>query len=174
MDTRGFATPVVEGEGQLEILAILLGFGAPQLACEKARLDTSYNGRAEFVELLLGHDLIRPHASVHALVIVHCRGFKGIVDVLWRDDLDTNSTDHVLLQSYKPSLHTNVDYTTPVAAVVDFMMADVSLKWDNSSAEVLYALHSATRCGVCELLNLSKAQCDAENSMGKMALLLAR
>ncbi|GMH15330.1 hypothetical protein Nepgr_017171 [Nepenthes gracilis] len=170
----GFATPVTEGEGQLEILAILLGFGAPQLAYEEARLEISYIGRTGFVELFLGPDLIWPSASVHALVIVHCRGFNGMVDVLWRDGLDTNSTDHVLLQSYRPSLHTNVDYTTLVFVVVHFMMAEVSLKRDNSSAKGLCALHNAVRCGVCELLILSNARCDAENSMGKMALLLAR
>ncbi|GMH02553.1 hypothetical protein Nepgr_004392 [Nepenthes gracilis] len=171
--SRGFATPVAEGEGQLEILAILLEFGAPQLACEEARLEASYNGHTGFVKLHLGPNLIRPHVSVHALVIVHYRGFKGVVDVLWRDGLDTNSTDYVLLQSYTPSLHTNVDYTTPVA-VVDFVMAKVSLKRDSSSAGGLCTLHSATRCRVCELLILSGSRYNAENSMGKMALLLAR
>ncbi|GMH00513.1 hypothetical protein Nepgr_002352 [Nepenthes gracilis] len=66
---RGFATSVTEGEGQLKILAILLGIGAFQLACEEAKLETSYKGRVGFVELLLGSNLILPHVLVHVLVL---------------------------------------------------------------------------------------------------------
>ncbi|GMH09143.1 hypothetical protein Nepgr_010983 [Nepenthes gracilis] len=81
---KGFAIIVVEGEGHLEILEILLKTGPSQPTCEEARLETSYNGRVGFVELILGPNLIRPHASVHALGIVHYRGFKDVFDVLWR------------------------------------------------------------------------------------------
>ncbi|GMH06830.1 hypothetical protein Nepgr_008670 [Nepenthes gracilis] len=122
---RGFATTAAVREGHLEILEILLKAGASQPACEEALLEASCHGRAGFVELLMGSDLIRPHVSVHALVTACCRGFKDVVDALLRCGLDANSVDRVLLQSSKPSLHTNVDCTALVAAVVSRQVAVV-------------------------------------------------
>ncbi|GMH29706.1 hypothetical protein Nepgr_031549 [Nepenthes gracilis] len=108
---RGFATTTVVRVGHLEILEFLLRAETSQPACKEAWLEASNNGHAGFVELLLGFNLIWPHVSMHTLVIVCDRGFKDVVDVLLRYGLDANSVEHVLLQSSKPPLHTNVDYT---------------------------------------------------------------
>ncbi|GAB2278559.1 hypothetical protein Dimus_013236 [Dionaea muscipula] len=124
---RGYATTAAVREGHLEILEILLKAGASQPACEEALLEASYHGRARFVELLMDSDLIRSHISVHALVTACCRGFKDVVDALMRCGIDPNAVDRVLLQSSKPSLHTNVDCTALVAAVVSRQVSIVSL-----------------------------------------------
>ncbi|GMG99777.1 hypothetical protein Nepgr_001617 [Nepenthes gracilis] len=81
------------------------------------------------LEAAAAHEIV----SVHALVIVYYRGFKEVVGMLWRYGLDKNSTDFVLLQSNKPSLHTNVDYTVLVAATVDFMMLRATLEMEHVS-----------------------------------------
>ncbi|GMH29219.1 hypothetical protein Nepgr_031062 [Nepenthes gracilis] len=128
---------IANGEGHLEILEIWLEAGASQPACEEARLEASSNGHAGFVELLLGPDFIRPQVSVHAFVIVHYRRFKEVVDMLWRYVLDTNSTDYVLLQSNKPSLHTNMEYTFLFAATVDFMMLESAREMEPISTGAL-------------------------------------
>ncbi|GMH04013.1 hypothetical protein Nepgr_005852 [Nepenthes gracilis] len=109
-----------------------------------------------FVELLLGPDFILPQASVHALVIVHYRGFKEVVDMLWRNGLDTNSFDCVLLQSNKPSLHTNVDYTVLVAATVDFMMLQFALEMEHISNGALVDKTNTRSGKVCPDFLLTK------------------
>ncbi|KAF8390612.1 hypothetical protein HHK36_025139 [Tetracentron sinense] len=115
---RGFATTAAVREGHLEILEILLKAGASQPACEEALLEASCHGRARLTELLMGSDMIRPHVAVHALVTACCRGFVGIVDTLMKCGVDANATDRVLLRSSKPSLHTNIDCTALVAAII--------------------------------------------------------
>ncbi|CAK9186958.1 unnamed protein product [Ilex paraguariensis] len=124
---RGFATTASVREGHLEILEILLKAGASQLACEEALLEASCHGRARLVEVLMESDLVRPHIAVHALVTACCRGFVDVVDALLKCGVDVNSTDRVLLQSSKPPLHTNVDCTALVGAVVSRQVAVVRL-----------------------------------------------
>lgn len=124
---RGFATTVAVREGHLEILEILLKAGASQLACEEALLEASCYGQARLAELLIGSDLVRPRVAVHALVSGCCRGFVDLVDTLIKCGVDANSTSRLLLRSSKPSLHTNVDCTALVAAVVSRQVSIVRL-----------------------------------------------
>ncbi|XP_004305917.1 PREDICTED: ankyrin-3 [Fragaria vesca subsp. vesca] len=124
---RGFATTAAVREGHLEILKILLKAGASQPACEEALLEASCHGNAKFVELLMSSDLIRPHLAVHAIVIACCRGFVDVVDNLMKCGVDASAVDRILLQSSKPSLHTNVDCSALVAAVVSRQVATVRL-----------------------------------------------
>ena len=79
---RGYATTAAVREGHLEILQILINAGASQPACEEALQEASLFGRALFAELLIGSEMIRPHAPVHALVTACCRGFVDVVDTL--------------------------------------------------------------------------------------------
>ncbi|KAI9177609.1 hypothetical protein LWI28_017266 [Acer negundo] len=124
---RGFATTVAVREGHLEILEILLKAGASQPACEEALLEASCHGQARLVELLMGSDMIRPHIAVHAFVTACCRGFVDVVGTLMKCGVDVNATDRFLLQSFKPSLHANVDCTALVAAVVSRQVSVVHL-----------------------------------------------
>lgn len=79
---RGYATTAAVREGHLEILQTLINAGASQPACEEALLEASYLGRARPAELLMGSEMIRPYAAVHALVTACCRGFVDVVDTL--------------------------------------------------------------------------------------------
>ncbi|XP_044501992.1 ankyrin-3-like isoform X2 [Mangifera indica] len=124
---RGFATTVAVREGHLEILEILLKAGASQPACEEALIEASCHGRAKLAELLMGSDLIRPHVAVHALVVACCRGFVDVVETIMKCGVDVSATDRFLLQSFKPSLYTNVDCTPLVAAVVSRQVSVVRL-----------------------------------------------
>nr|DAD30619.1 TPA_asm: hypothetical protein HUJ06_009470 [Nelumbo nucifera] len=124
---RGYATTAAVREGHLEILEILIKAGASQPACEEALLEASCLGRARHAELLMRSDLIRPSVAVHALVIACCRGFVDVVDTLMKCGVDANATDRVLLQSSRPSLHTNVDCTALVAAIVSRQTSVVRL-----------------------------------------------
>ncbi|GKV41356.1 hypothetical protein SLEP1_g48897 [Rubroshorea leprosula] len=124
---KGFATTVAVREGHLDILEILLKAGASQHACEEALLEASCHGWARHAELLLGSDLIRPHVAIHALVTACCRGFVDVVDTLMKCGVDASATDRQLLQSSRPSLHTNVDCTALVAAVVSRQVSVVRL-----------------------------------------------
>ncbi|KAJ4974269.1 hypothetical protein NE237_007443 [Protea cynaroides] len=151
---RGYATTAAVREGHLEILDILLKAGASQPACEEALLEASCHGRPRFAELLMSSDLIRPQVAVHALVIACCRGFVDVVDTLMKCGVDANAIDRVLLRSSKPSLHTNVDCSALVAAVVSRQISVVRLllqagvrtdfkvnlgawSWDTTSGEEL-------------------------------------
>ncbi|KAL3829504.1 hypothetical protein ACJIZ3_018306 [Penstemon smallii] len=124
---RGFATTAAVRESHLEILEILLKAGASQPACEEALLEASSHGCADLVEQLMGSDLIRPHVAVHALVTACSRGFVEVADNLMKCGVDANATDRVLLQSCKPSLHTNADCGALVAAVVGRQISAVHL-----------------------------------------------
>ncbi|XVF60084.1 hypothetical protein PTKIN_Ptkin08bG0015100 [Pterospermum kingtungense] len=124
---KGFATTVAVREGHLEILEILLKAGASQPACEEALLEASCHGGARLAELLLGSDLIRPHVAVHALVTACCRGFVEVVDTLMKCGVDASASHRQLLQSSRPSLYTNVDCTSLVAAIVSRQASVVRL-----------------------------------------------
>ncbi|KAJ8768279.1 hypothetical protein K2173_021219 [Erythroxylum novogranatense] len=115
---RGFATTAAVREGHQEILEILIKAGASQPACEDALLEASCYGQARSAELLIGSDLVSPHVAVHALVTASSRGFVDVVETFIKCGVDVNATDRPLLLSSKPSLHTNVDCTALVAAVV--------------------------------------------------------
>lgn len=115
---RGFATTAAVREDHLEILDLLLKAGSSQPACEEALLEACCHGRARLVELLMGSEMIRPHIAVHALVTTSCRGFVDVADALIKCGVDANAVDRVLLRSSKPSLHTNVDCTSLIAAIV--------------------------------------------------------
>nr|XP_043608185.1 ankyrin-3 [Erigeron canadensis] len=125
---RGFSMTAAVREGQLEIFEILLKAGASQPSCEEALLEASCHGRGgKFIELLIASDLIRPHIAVHALVTACCRGFIDVVDVLLKCGVDVNASSRVLLCSSKPSLHTNINCTPLVAAVVSRQVSVVRL-----------------------------------------------
>ena len=115
---RGFATTAAVREGHLSILEILLKDGASQLACEEALLEASCHGQASVVKLLMSSDLIRQHIAVYALVTACCRGFIDIVETLIKFSVDASAANRVLLQSFRPSLHTNVNCIALVAAVI--------------------------------------------------------
>ncbi|TYI30436.1 hypothetical protein ES332_A05G387600v1 [Gossypium tomentosum] len=124
---KGFATTVAVREGRLEILEILLKTGASQPACEEALLEASCHGQARLAELLMGSDLIRPRVAVQALITACCRGFAEVVNTLMKFGVDASASHRQLLRSSKPSLHTNVDCTALVAAVVSRQASVVRL-----------------------------------------------
>ncbi|KAF3788566.1 Ankyrin-3 [Nymphaea thermarum] len=122
---RGFASTAAAREGHTEILEILLKTGASQPACEEALLEACSHGRAKLAELLMASDMIRPNVAVHSLVTASCRGFTDVVATLIKCGVDANAVDRVLLRSSKPALHTNVDCTALVAAIVSKQVAVV-------------------------------------------------
>ncbi|XP_051140559.1 uncharacterized protein LOC127257987 [Andrographis paniculata] len=124
---RGFVTAAAAREGNHEIMEILLKAGASQLACEEALSEACNHGNSSLIELLIGSDLIRPRVAVHALVTACCRGFVDVVDTLMKCGVDANAADRILLQSYKPSLHTNADCTALVAAIISRQISVVQL-----------------------------------------------
>ncbi|XP_072958516.1 uncharacterized protein [Typha angustifolia] len=114
----GYATTAAVREGRAEVVELLVKAGASQPACEEALVEAAIHGRARLAHLLMGSDLVRPHVAVHALVTASARGFVDVVDALIKCGADTNATDRMLLRSLKPSLHTNVDCTALVVAIV--------------------------------------------------------
>ncbi|KAL8482755.1 hypothetical protein ACS0TY_025702 [Phlomoides rotata] len=116
---RGYDPGGTFGKGRSTINGIQSQF--------KALLEASSHGHSQLVELLMRSDLIRPHAAVYALITTYCRGFVEVVDTLIKCGVDANATDRVLLQSYKPSLHTNADCTSLVAAIVSKQISVVQL-----------------------------------------------
>ncbi|CAO2820221.1 unnamed protein product [Amaranthus hypochondriacus] len=75
----------------------------------------------------MGSDLIRPHVSLHAFVTACARGFTDVVDAMMKCGVNANAMDRVLVQSSKPSLHTNIDCNGLVAAVVSRQASVVRL-----------------------------------------------
>ncbi|KAI3520690.1 hypothetical protein L1887_10140 [Cichorium endivia] len=125
---RGFASTAAVREGHFEIFEMLLKAGPSQPVCEEALLEASCHGRGgKFIKLLMDSDLIRTHIAIHALVTACCRGFTDVVDTLLKCGVDVNGSARVLLQSSKPSLHTNTDCTPLLAAVVSRHVAVVRL-----------------------------------------------
>eukprot|EP01018_Ginkgo_biloba_P031804 Gb_08320 [translate_table: standard] len=164
---RGYATTAAAREGHHQVLGILLKSGASQLACEDALLEACLYGQTKAAELLISSEMIRPAASVHALVHASCRGFVDIVATLIKarfnsrsslstcvNGVDVNSWDRVLLRSTKPALHANIDCMPLIAAIVsrqapvvrhlleagaktDCKVSLGAWSWDTSSGEVL-------------------------------------
>lgn len=124
---RGFPTTSAVREGHLEILEMLVKAGSSQQACEEALLEASCHGHARIVEVLMGSDLIRPRIAIHAFFTACCRGYVNVVDTLLKLGVTVDATNRVLLQSSKPSLHTNVDCTALVAAIVSRQVSVVRL-----------------------------------------------
>ncbi|KAK6922384.1 Ankyrin repeat [Dillenia turbinata] len=124
---RGYATTAAVREGHVEVLKILINACASQLACEEALLEACCLGQARPSELLMGSDLIRPQVAVHGLVIASTRGFCNVVDTLIKCGVNANETSRMLLQSSRPSLHTNVDCNALVAAIVSRQISVVQL-----------------------------------------------
>ncbi|XP_055803037.1 uncharacterized protein LOC129872176 [Solanum dulcamara] len=124
---RGFPSTSAVREGHLEILEMLVKAGASQQACEEALLEASCHGHARIAEVLMGSDLIRPRIAIHAFFTACCRGYVNVVDTLLKLGVNVDATNRVLLQSSKPSLHTNVDCTALVAAVVSRQVSVVRL-----------------------------------------------
>ncbi|XP_016471873.1 uncharacterized protein LOC107793939 isoform X1 [Nicotiana tabacum] len=124
---RGFPTTAAVREGHQEILEMLIKAGASQQACEEALLEASCHGHARFVEMLMESEMIRPRIAVHAFFTGCCRGFGDVVDTLLKCGVNVDTTNRVLLQSCKPSLHTNVDCSALVAAVVSRQVSVVRL-----------------------------------------------
>ncbi|KAF5961685.1 hypothetical protein HYC85_002894 [Camellia sinensis] len=85
--------------------------------------------------------------SLYALYLAKLACHFDIIAVAYLQcGVDANATDRVLLQSYKPSLHTNVDCTALVAAVVSRQISvagartDIKVQlgawsWDTASGE---------------------------------------
>ncbi|CAL9126200.1 unnamed protein product, partial [Musa textilis] len=122
---RGHAITAAVREGQAEVVALLLKAGASQPACEEAVMEASLHGRARLTELLMGSDLVRPPVAAHALALAASRGFVDVVDTLIECGADPNATSRLLLRSLKPSLHTHVDCTALIAAIVSRQAAVV-------------------------------------------------
>ncbi|XP_068650719.1 uncharacterized protein [Aristolochia californica] len=138
----GYAIIAAACEGYNGVLGMLVKALASQSACEEALPEASLCGQAEAVELLTYLEMIRPDASVHALISASCRGFVDVVTTYLLVHLssivskyimlifcslkpyylsewvDVNSKDRVLLDSVKPILHANVDCTPLVASII--------------------------------------------------------
>ncbi|KAI5069295.1 hypothetical protein GOP47_0015596 [Adiantum capillus-veneris] len=151
---RGYAVTAAAREGHSEVLSILLKSGAYQPACEEAFLEACLTGQAETAELLMKWELARPEVLTSALVHASNRGFLGIVDLLLKSGVDINSSHRVLLRSLKPSLHSNLECTPLIAAIVSRQTTVVkhllragartdckarlgAWSWDSRSEEVL-------------------------------------
>ncbi|XP_020106353.1 ankyrin-3 isoform X2 [Ananas comosus] len=124
---RGWATTAAVREGRREVVEALLRAGASQPACEEAVVEAALQGRPRLAELLMSSDLVHPPAAAHALASAAARGFVDVVDALIKCGVDPNATDRMLLRSLKPALHTNVDCTALVAAIVSRQIAVVRL-----------------------------------------------
>ncbi|KAJ0049616.1 hypothetical protein Pint_14791 [Pistacia integerrima] len=116
---RGFATTAAAREGHFVLLDMLLKAGASQSACEDALLEACLWGQAKAAELLICSEMTGPNVAHHALVSASCRGFVDVVATLIKNGVDLNCLDRVLLRSFKPALHANVDCTPLVAAIVN-------------------------------------------------------
>ncbi|KAI3816739.1 hypothetical protein L1987_16443 [Smallanthus sonchifolius] len=79
---RGYATTAAARGSHIEILELLIGGRASQLACEEALLEASHLGLAKVAKALMVPKLIRPNVAVHALVNASCRGFADVVETL--------------------------------------------------------------------------------------------
>eukprot|EP00250_Pteridium_aquilinum_P017235 c23519_g1_i1 orf=646-2880(-) len=151
---RGYAATAATREGHYEVLSILLKAGSSQPACEEALLEACLSGQVKMAELLINWEMVRTEVLTSALIHASSRGLVSIVELLSQSGVDVNSWHRVLLRSIKPVLHTSVDCTALVAAivcrqapVVKYLLqagarADCQVRlgawsWDSSSAEVL-------------------------------------
>ncbi|KAH7443234.1 hypothetical protein KP509_02G026800 [Ceratopteris richardii] len=149
---RGFAITAATRQGHYEVLNILLKAGSSQPACEEALLEACLSGQVKMAEFLINWEMARSEVLTSALIRASSRGLVGIVELLIKSGVDVNSMHRVLLCSIKPALHTSVDCTALVAAivcrqssVVKYLLgakADCEVRlgawsWDSSSGEVL-------------------------------------
>lgn len=151
---RGYAITAAAREGHGEVLSILLKSGAYQPACEEAFLEACLAGQANTAGLLMKWEMARPEILASALIQASSRGFLDIVELLVKTGVDVNSWHRVLLRSLKPSLHSNLDCTPLIAAIVSRQTAVVKYllkagartdckarlgawSWDSTSEEVL-------------------------------------
>ncbi|KAK0587176.1 hypothetical protein LWI29_018702 [Acer saccharum] len=116
---RGFATTAAAREGHIVLLDMLIKAGASQSACEDALLEACLWGQAKAAELLICSEMTVPDVAKHALVSASCRGFVDVVETLIKNGVDLNCMDRVLLRSFKPALHANIDCTPLIAAIVN-------------------------------------------------------
>lgn len=151
---RGYALTAAAREGHTEVLSILLKSGAYQPACEEAFLEACLAGQAKTADLLMKWELARPEVLTSALIHASSRGFLDIVELLEKGGVDVNSSHRVLLRSLKPSLHSNLECTPLIAAIISRQTTVVKYllragartnckarlgawSWDSSSEEVL-------------------------------------
>lgn len=151
---RGYAITAATREGHYEVVSILLKAGSSQPACEEAILEACLSGQLNMAEFLISWEMARIEVLTNALIRASSRGLVGVVELLIKSGLDVNATHRVLLCSIKPALHTSVDCTALVAAivcrqspVVKYLLkagakADCQVRlgawsWDSSSGEVL-------------------------------------
>ncbi|KAF8665184.1 hypothetical protein HU200_054160 [Digitaria exilis] len=69
----------------------------------------------------------------HALVTAASRGFDNIVIILLQNGADVNCMARVLLRSFKPALHANVNCTPLVAAIMSRQTSTVKLLIEEGS-----------------------------------------
>lgn len=115
---RGYSTTAAAREGHYEVLSILLKSGASQLACEEALLEACLFNQVKAAELLMNWEMTRPEVATSALIHASSRGLVDIVELLIKNGVDVNSWHRVLLRSMKPALHSSVDCTALIAAIV--------------------------------------------------------
>lgn len=79
---KGYATTAAAREGHINILDMLLEYGASQDACEDALVEASSLGETEIVRRLISSGIVGPTALSHATVIASSRGFVDVIDAL--------------------------------------------------------------------------------------------
>ncbi|MCO5591396.1 hypothetical protein L7F22_045379 [Adiantum nelumboides] len=151
---KGYAITAATREGHQEVLSLLLKAGSSQPACEEALLEACLSGLVNIAECLISWEMARVEVLTNALIRSSSRGLVGVVELLIKSGVDVNSMHRVLLCSIKPALHTSVDCSPLVAAivcrqspVVKYLLdagakADSQVRlgawsWDSSSGEVL-------------------------------------
>ncbi|KAJ3706216.1 hypothetical protein LUZ61_009921 [Rhynchospora tenuis] len=122
---KGYATTAAAREGHIDILGMLMEYGASQDACEDALIEATSLDQTEVVRLLISSEMVGPMALAHATVIASSRGFVDVITVLLENGVDVNCMSRVLLRSVKPALHVNVDCTPLVAAIVSRQVSAV-------------------------------------------------
>lgn len=115
---RGYASTAAAREGHYEVLSILLKAGASQPACEESLMEACLSGQVKVAELLINWEMARPEISTSALIHASSRGLVDVVELLIKNGVDVNSWHRVLLRSIKPALHSSVDCTALIAAIV--------------------------------------------------------
>eukprot|EP00249_Psilotum_nudum_P021651 c28188_g3_i1 orf=387-2627(-) len=151
---KGYATTAAAREGHCDVLSILLKAGASRHACEDALLEACLFGNVKALELLISSEMIRLEVAANALVHASSRGLVDVVETLIKSGVDVDSWHRILLRSAKPSLHSSVDCTPLIAAVVGRQAAVVNYlldagakvdckarlgawSWDSDTGEVL-------------------------------------
>ncbi|KAL0377316.1 UNVERIFIED_CONTAM: hypothetical protein Sradi_3037100 [Sesamum radiatum] len=127
--------------GNLSLVRKLLSAGADvnlRLFRGFATAAAAREGHHEILQILLKAGSSQP-ACEEAL------GFVEVVDALIKCGVDVNTTDRILLQSCKPSLHTNADCTALVAAIVSRQISVVHLLLEARNSEWVQGWLSLTQ-----------------------------